>query len=345
VRWLSRLDDPERLKRRPAVAVLGAWVHALAGRPAAADHWAQMALDAEPGGRMPDGSRVASWQANLRALMCAHGANAMREDAELAVATIAASSQWTASALLLLGIAALLTGDRARADATFAETVEVGTKLRASVGVSTALAERALLAADRGDRTQADAFARVARETVHESGLDDYATSAIVYCAGARTALERGDLERAREDVERTERVATQLNYALPWLAAQVRIELARLHLSLGNASRATQVAAELDDILQHRPDLGRLNEDAAELRLRLGAPRRPGDGGWENALTNAELRLLPLLKTHLSYREVAERLDISRNTVKTQAISVYRKLGVSSRSEAMARAAELNLL
>ena len=57
-----------------------------------------------------------------------------------------------------------------------------------------------------------------------------------------------------------------------------------------------------------------------------------------------AELRLLPLLTTHLSFREIAERLFVSRNTVKTQAISVYRKLGVSSRSEAIERATELGL-
>ena len=60
---------------------------------------------------------------------------------------------------------------------------------------------------------------------------------------------------------------------------------------------------------------------------------------GWVSTLTAAELRLLPLLTTHLSFREIAERLFVSRNTVKTQAISVYRKLDASSRSEAIERA------
>jgi len=71
-----------------------------------------------------------------------------------------------------------------------------------------------------------------------------------------------------------------------------------------------------------------------------------PEDGPTGNsALTAAELRLLPLLSTHLSFREIGERLFVSRNTIKTQAISVYRKLGVSSRSEAIARASELGLV
>jgi len=71
----------------------------------------------------------------------------------------------------------------------------------------------------------------------------------------------------------------------------------------------------------------------------------RSPDDGWASALTPAEARLLPLLASYLSFREIAERLEISRNTVKTQAIAVYRKLDVSSRSEAVQRARELGLV
>ena len=62
-------------------------------------------------------------------------------------------------------------------------------------------------------------------------------------------------------------------------------------------------------------------------------------------ALTGAELRLLPLLSTHLSFPEIAGELFLSRNTVKSQAYSIYRKLGASSRSQAVARSRELGLL
>jgi LuxR family maltose regulon positive regulatory protein len=62
------------------------------------------------------------------------------------------------------------------------------------------------------------------------------------------------------------------------------------------------------------------------------------------SSLTAAELRLLPLLPTHLSYAEIGDQLHVSKNTVKTQAYSAYRKLGVSSRSEAVARTRELGL-
>jgi LuxR family transcriptional regulator, maltose regulon positive regulatory protein len=63
------------------------------------------------------------------------------------------------------------------------------------------------------------------------------------------------------------------------------------------------------------------------------------------SALTTAELRLLPLLSTHLSFPQIGEELFLSRNTIKSQAISIYRKLGVSSRNPAVTRARELGLL
>ena len=63
------------------------------------------------------------------------------------------------------------------------------------------------------------------------------------------------------------------------------------------------------------------------------------------SALTAAELRLLPLLSTHLSFPQIAEEMFLSRHTIKSQAMSIYRKLGASSRSQAVARSRELGLL
>jgi DNA-binding CsgD family transcriptional regulator len=58
--------------------------------------------------------------------------------------------------------------------------------------------------------------------------------------------------------------------------------------------------------------------------------------------ITVAQLRVLDYLPTHLTYTEIAERLFVSRNTVKTHAIAIFRKLGVSSRSEAIVIACRL---
>jgi LuxR family transcriptional regulator, maltose regulon positive regulatory protein len=134
------------------------------------------------------------------------------------------------------------------------------------------------------------------------------------------------------------------LDHGLPWLTIQVGLELTRAHLALGEASAARTIFTETEHVLELRPDMGSLVEDARELRERLAATSGPG-GAWAMSLTGAELRLLPYLATHLTVPEIATRLFVSRNTVKTEAVSIYRKLSASSRSQAIERAVEVGLL
>jgi LuxR family transcriptional regulator, maltose regulon positive regulatory protein len=134
------------------------------------------------------------------------------------------------------------------------------------------------------------------------------------------------------------------LDHGLPWLAIQVGLELTRAHLVLAEPAAARTILAETEPVLELRPHMGSLVEDAQELRQRVAATDGSG-GAWAMSLTGAELRLLPFLATHLMFPEIASRLFISRNTVKTEAVSIYRKLGVSSRSEAIERAVEVGLL
>ena len=89
---------------------------------------------------------------------------------------------------------------------------------------------------------------------------------------------------------------------------------------------------------------MGILVDQADQLRARLSRQRGPGGPG-AFTLTAAELRLLPLLTTHLSIREIAAELFVSPSTAKTQAVSIYRKLGASKRTQAVTRARELGLL
>ena len=100
----------------------------------------------------------------------------------------------------------------------------------------------------------------------------------------------------------------------------------------------------EVDELLRRRPGLGTLAGEAKALRARLAKERGSGAAG-ASALTAAELRLLPMLSTHLSFPEIAGELFLSGNTIKSQAISIYRKLGAVSRSQAVTRSRELGLL
>jgi LuxR family maltose regulon positive regulatory protein len=174
--------------------------------------------------------------------------------------------------------------------------------------------------------------------------VEDYVPAAISRAARARLAVETRQTASARKQLVRAMRMRPQLSYAIPWLAVQTRVELARVHLALADVEGARTLLREAGDVFQHRPDLGTLRQQAQELRGQMTNVASRNDG-WPSTLTAAELRLLPLLTTHLSFREIAERLYVSRNTVKSQAISVYRKLDASSRSEAIERAVELGLV
>jgi LuxR family maltose regulon positive regulatory protein len=100
----------------------------------------------------------------------------------------------------------------------------------------------------------------------------------------------------------------------------------------------------EIDELLRRRPGLGTLTGQAAALRAQLAGQQGTIAPG-ASALTAAELRLLPLLSTHLTFPEIAGELFLSRHTIKSQAFWIYRKRGTVSRSQAVTRARELGLL
>ena len=129
----------------------------------------------------------------------------------------------------------------------------------------------------------------------------------------------------------------------MPHRSVQTLTEMARAYLALDDVAGARAVLRQADEVIRQRPNLGVLPRQVAGLQAALDGLGQGMLGA--SSLTAAELRLLALLSTHLSLLEIGERLHLSRNTVKTQAVSIYRKLGVSSRSEAMQRARELGLL
>jgi LuxR family transcriptional regulator, maltose regulon positive regulatory protein len=100
----------------------------------------------------------------------------------------------------------------------------------------------------------------------------------------------------------------------------------------------------EIDDLLRRRPGLGTLVGEAETLRAHVAKARGSSTIG-ASALTAAEMRLLPLLSTHLTAAEIAAELYLSPDTIKAEVKSIYRKLDASSRNQAIARARELGLL
>jgi LuxR family transcriptional regulator, maltose regulon positive regulatory protein len=344
-RWFRWFDVPGLLERYPAVATFGAWVHALRGHPDEAERFAFAAEQSDYEGPMPDGSSsVRPWVSVLRAFLCARGIAEMRADAERALEELSPGSFWRPSAQLFVGVGLLLEGELERAEEILAQTAAGAVGSGAIYVGVVAHSELALLALDRGDLNKAETELANANDFLENQPIEEYLPAAIEQAAAARLALESGRTATARQILLRAMRMRGNLSRAVPWFGVQTMLELARAHLSLSDVEGCKTLLREADDIIRRRPALGNLREQIRELRSQL-ANAAGIDHGWASTLTAAELRLLPFLTTHLSFREIAERLFVSRNTVKSQAISVYRKLDASSRSEAIERAVQLGLV
>jgi len=74
-----------------------------------------------------------------------------------------------------------------------------------------------------------------------------------------------------------------------------------------------------------------------ARLRVaRSALHRRRFPDPIEESLTAREVEVLRLLQGSMNLTQIASQLFLSRNTVKTHAQAIYRKLGATSRSEAV---------
>jgi LuxR family maltose regulon positive regulatory protein len=332
------------LGRYPAVAVLGSIAHAFLGHPFQSERWLQAAAIATGRHAQGDSGRQLEGAVHAAsAFLCRQGPARMQEDASAALDLLPPFSPLRPPVLLLYATSLVLEGDSAAATA-LEEAVDAADSADATFALLGALALLALLALDDGDLDEA----RRLRDRFHDS-LDDeayvgYNALALPVAVSAYVAVAEGERDEAERLLTLAQRIRPSLSYALPQFAVLPLVVMARAYLELGDAVAARAVLVDAADVLRHRPDVGIYGPEVERLRQRAGSTPT-ADSGWELSLTAAELRLLPLLTTHLSFREIGERLFVSRNTVKTQAISIYRKLGASSRAEAVDRATELGLI
>jgi LuxR family transcriptional regulator, maltose regulon positive regulatory protein len=342
LRWMEWLGGVPSAEHYGAIASHGSLIFALLGQPAEAERWAAAAERASSTGILPDGSTMEATLAYLRAILCRNGVAEMRRDARIAWEGLSPASPYRATMLYTEGISYLLEGDLARAEPILARALDLATQAGSLPLAGMILAEQCGVAAERDDWPEVTALARRAATIVETGHFGDYWTSALVYAWASRASAYRGDVGQARFYLGRASRLRPLLTYALPVGSVQALLEMTRSYITLADPEGAAAVLAQVHDILRQRPDLGVLPELAGQLQASLATANARAVGA--SSLTAAELRLLPLLATHLSYQEIGERLFVSKNTVKTQAYSAYRKLRVSSRSEAVVRTRELGL-
>ena len=342
--WMERLGRRSPEPHTPAMIAHGALIFALLGRAGDAERWAAVAESLPATGSLPDGSTMGGTMAYLRANLCRSGPGRMRRDAADALAGLGPTSPYRATMHHSEGLSYLLEGDLEQADASFAHAYDLAVSIEASPVAALVLTEQALIAGERDEWTAADALSKRSLEMVARGPFDTYWSSALVFATAARAAGHRGDMAEARDYARRAARLRPLLTYALPVVSLQALVELARAYLALVDPAGARAVLEQARGILLQRPDLGTLGTAVRRLEERVSQITVATPMG-SSSLTTAELRLVPLLSTRLTFPEIGERLFISRHTVKSHARSVYRKLGVSSRREAVDRIVELGLI
>jgi LuxR family maltose regulon positive regulatory protein len=240
-------------------------------------------------------------------------------------------------------VACHLAGNRVQARAYLEEGMR-GAAVHAPNVHSLCLAQLALLAVEEDDWEGAAWLASRAKALVQRSRLADSPTAALVFAVSAAARAHRGQVEEATADQRRSLKLLARLRDFVPWYDAETRIVLARAGVRLSDPVSARGLLAEASRIVRQTPDAVVLGEWIDQVRAQADAAGESAiSGGW--SLTTAELRVLQFLPSHLSFPQIAERLYVSPNTVKTHVRAVYRKLDASSRGQAVDNARENGLL
>jgi LuxR family transcriptional regulator, maltose regulon positive regulatory protein len=328
--WLERCTD-EEIDSDPRLALAAAWVFLYGGDAARARRFIAAAERWPLDEASPDGaSSLRSSLASLRTILAPDGIPRMLRDAELVYASEKqAGTRWLASGCRAMGVAYVLLGRPQEAIAVLREGLAL---LRDQPELAhvriVCLGYLAFAAAELGNRRDLQRWAVEATWLVDEAHLHETAGSAAAYTAGALAHQQRGDYTEAARQLEHVRRLRRYLG-AAPWADIDLALRCAEVSLDLGDPAGALEFAQVADDGLQAYPDPGTLPARLERLEERI---RRGQDYG----LTPAELRVLSFLATHLSLQEIADRLYLSRPTVKTHVASIYDKLGVPGRSEAV---------
>ena len=341
-RWLEGLPEAA-IMADPPVALIAAWSRGFGGAAKQdTERWLAAAEDEGYGGPPPDGLSSQAFGAALaRATLIFDDVGRSTAAASRAFELAGdqpAENSWAGSAL---GQALYLSGRSAEARPWLEDLVS---QVLASVqpyAVVTALAVLSLLAADQDD-PDAASLARGAVATAEAHGVSFEPLSGIVYLALGRALGRQGELAEAEEQLGRAlelfEVDSMGLHRALALLV------LASVRHGRGDLPGARALVDQARELVDQSTDPGMLPSMLEQVEEALGSrPRRRVQ--MAAPLTERELVVLRLLPTRLSTRDIGRELSVSVTTVRSQVQSIYRKLQVNSRAEAVAQARQLGLL
>jgi LuxR family transcriptional regulator, maltose regulon positive regulatory protein len=338
--WLASLTEAQ-LHESPALCLTMAMLCTTDGDGAGVEHWLAATGDALDGFGGDGAAQISAATSLLRsASVPREGVIGIGRDVA-AIADALPDGRWASLACLVHGMALHLSGDRDGAREVLDRGTRLGVAGAPNIGAH-CRAQRALLALDESDLDSARAAAEGIRETVARYGFGEHPTQALPSAVVALVHARLGETRVASDELRNAEAQLGQLSEFSSWFEAETLVTLARAKLLLDDIAGARAKLSAAGAPLRRIPDAVVLRDWIRQAWEDADAARAV-TGRWP--LTPAELRLLHQLPTHLTFKEIAEELFVSPNTVKTQARSIYRKLGASGRAEAVACARAAGLL
>ncbi|MGH2904464.1 MAG: LuxR C-terminal-related transcriptional regulator [Solirubrobacteraceae bacterium] len=340
--WLSNFAEA-KVAGSPRLALCAAFSELFKANVAAAERWAAAASNAIARRPAEIDETLRGGVALINATVGREGVERMARTAGQARSLLGPDSPWSSWCLLVRGVAEHISGERVQARDRLDASARPGAGPM-PVAEVLGIAQLAIMDAEDGDWDRAADRSALARELVASHALEQAPLVTLVFCVSAWVHGRQGRGDEAKRDLTQAVQLLDQCRDPMPWYEVEARILIARAAIRLADSTTARASLAQASRVLRRVPD-------ASEFHAWL-------DRGWAEidehsasalsgpaALTIAELRILRFLPSHLSCREIGERLHVSTNTVKTQAAAVYGKLGAASRTEAVARAAALGLI
>ena len=327
----------------PRLLLVKAWVSALRGREA--DMRSAVArvraLGGLEAGPLPDG--FASLEASVSVLSAAFAwgdAGAVLAEGARSAELEGPDSPWRPVVSWSLGWAHYCRGELEPAERWFQETAALAPRTDQWIVGIGAVADLSLIAGMRGRRSEQQRLAAEAVGLARERGLLEAIEVGEVHTAHGVALAAAGRREEALAALEQG--VFLRRLWGQPLDLADGLVALAPAVAATGDRARAADLFGEAEALLGGCRDAGVLPARLAAAKRTAGFGRAAAGGG---ALSERELMVVRLLSGGLSEREIGQELFVSYNTVHTHVKSVYRKLGVSSRADAVARARDQRLL
>jgi LuxR family transcriptional regulator, maltose regulon positive regulatory protein len=345
--WLDSLP-PETVRGDARLCLVKATTLQEVGRITEADQWLEAAARGAADGSLLAGpASVASGVAASRAIN-QYFRGDVRGIAEIARPALeleeAGSDYWRSALLTTFGVSVFLGGEGPTAAAILDEAVVSSEQSGHALALIHALGWCAVVHAAIGESDRTRHLLDDTEALLEHTGLTAYYGMSMAHVA--RGKLLEGQARLTEADEALAQGIELGRRGDAKFDVAYGMITHAEVKGRLGDRRAANGMLGEAREAVEMCAEPGVLPELMAkvERRLRL-APSRTTRSPYDEDLSERELAVLRLLATDLTQREIGQELYVSFNTVKTHVKSIYRKLDVARRPDAVSRARELRLL